>query len=657
MICKVLKAMNESRESRTKSYFRNLKSLWSLPINNPRLLEAQYLALSRQLPLMYVILIVNTWSLAVTHMDSAPRWLVIYVPLAMTILCWLRGVMWWRTRKNSASSTSIQRELARTIRLAPPIALGFTIWSLALLPYGNVYAQSYVAFYMAITVIAVIFSMMHLRAAAQSTALIVNVVFVVYFCTEENSVFVAMSLNVLLVSITMLIILNNHYRTFKTMVDAQAVAEKLISENLNLANHDTLTGLPNRRLFFSTLETEVLRAKKNSYRLAVSVIDLDGFKSVNDQYGHSVGDKLLIEVSKRLILMLGRGTHLSRLGGDEFALIVFENTDDESLAAIGQCVCDALAEPFLLNDFPVYIGCSIGMVTFPDMATNATEAFEYADYALYENKRNRRGSISIFSNSHSQKILTEGMTEQALRGANLDKEFSIVFQPMIDIRTGKTVSFEALARWCSPELGEVSPFHFVPLAERIGLINNITLNLLRRALIVAADWPTHIRLSFNLSAYDCGSDLVVKEIVCSIESSGFDPKRLDLEITETAIIQDLLHVQKTIELFRELGCGVALDDFGTGYSSLSQLHLLNFTTIKIDRSFVIDVHKKPASYKIVKSLIALSDDMGLECVVEGVESEKELEALIGLGCRFVQGYYYSIPMLPTSVKSWLEKND
>lgn len=631
------------------------QALMALPSDNPRLLKAQYIALSRQLPLMYLILLVNTWALAFTHMSTAPNWLVIYVPSLLTLICGGRAWLWLYARDTDPGTEHILRSLTRTNKLVAPISILFTLWSLALFPYGDAYAKSHVAFYMAITVISVIFSMMHLRPAAQTTALIVNVVFVVFFSATGDSTFIAMALNVALVSVAMLVILNNHYRAFIRLIDAQATTQELSDENLRLANQDSLTGLPNRRQFFSTLDREMVRAQAGNTRLAVGIIDLDGFKPVNDQYGHRVGDHLLEQVGQRLLGLLAPGMHLARLGGDEFALILGNDASDKTLIQFGERVCIALATPFMLTDLPVQISCSLGIATFPDMASNAAEAFEYADYALYHSKRNNRGTLSMFTVDHHRQLLQDGVTEQALRRVDIEQEFSLVFQPVIHLPSQRTVSFEALARWHSPKLGDVSPYRFIPVAERIGMINRLTPPLLRKALLAAREWPEDVRLSFNLSAHDCASDDVAREIVQVIFESGFDPRRLDLEITETAMMQDLAQVQRAVNRLRALGCGISLDDFGTGFSSLSQLHSLAFTKIKIDRSFVTGLHENPASYKIVKSLVALSLDMQLECIVEGVETRDELDALTSLGCTLVQGYFYSRPIAPEHIDAWFSQ--
>ncbi|NWA29203.1 EAL domain-containing protein [Pseudomonas gingeri] len=630
-----------------------LRTLMSVPHDNPNLLRAQYVALSRQLPLMYLVLLLNMWALAVTHLATAPFWLSFVIPLIMTLACVLRARMWLRCSGRLPADAQILASLRRTNHLVPIVAGAFTAWSLALYPYGDAYSQSQIAFFMGITVIVCIFCMMHLRPAALTTSLVVNLAFVIFFASTHNPAFIATAVNILLVSLAMLIILQHHYRDFTRLVNVQAQTEQLSNENLRLANQDSLTGLPNRRQFFTTLESAMSQAIAKDKRLAVGILDLDGFKPVNDLYGHSVGDKILIMVGRRLLQLAGATLHVARLGGDEFALVLEGDLSDEDLQAFGKAVCEQLHVEFLLVDVPIQIGATLGIATFPHGAASAIELFEYADYALYQGKRHNPGSMCLFSASHREQLQRDAVTEQALRRAVLDKEFFVLFQPILDCRSRETIAFEALARWNSPELGQVSPAQFIPIAERIGLINRLTLPLLRQALGMARMWPHGMRLSFNLSVHDCGSRDSVQSIIDVINASGFNPAHLDLEITETAIMQDIPQVQWAIGQFRKLGCGISLDDFGTGYSSLSQLHALALTKLKIDRSFVTELHTKPASYKIVKSLVALSLDMELECVVEGVETQEELNALRSLGCMQVQGFFFCRPVAFADTLVWL----
>ncbi|RMT27307.1 MULTISPECIES: putative bifunctional diguanylate cyclase/phosphodiesterase [Pseudomonas syringae group genomosp. 2] len=635
-----------------------LRTLMSVPSDNPRLLQAQYVALSRQLPLMYFVLLVNTWALAFTHWATAPIWLTLLVPTVLTIGCGIRARKWLLTvNKPPPASSTILETLRGTNRLVGIISTAFAAWSLSMYPYGDAYTQAQVAFFMGITVIVCIFCMMHLQSAALITAVIVNTAFVIFFASTHNITFIATAANIVLVSIGMLIILRYQYRDFTSLVNAQFKTEQLSNANLMLANRDSLTGLPNRRHFFQTLDTAMNEALLQRSGLAVGVLDLDGFKPVNDLYGHSVGDRLLMLVAERLTTAASDTVHVSRLGGDEFALVIKGDISNEALLMFGKHLCTLMHESFELSEIPIQIGATLGFATYPATADNATQLFEYADYALYQGKNHNPGSTCLFSASHREQLSADGVTEQALRRANLKTEFHVLFQPIIESCTRETVAFEALARWDSPVLGAVSPAHFIPIAERIGMINELTAPLLTQALQRAMSWPSPIRLSFNLSAHDCATWESVKRIVEIIENSGFDASRLDLEITETAVMQDIDQVQQAIVRFRQLGCGISLDDFGTGYTSLSQLHALPLTKLKIDRSFVRCVHDNPASYKIVKSLVALSLDMSLGCVIEGVETQDELNALTSLGCTMVQGYFYSPPITFAETLVWIEAPD
>jgi len=289
------------------------------------------------------------------------------------------------------------------------------------------------------------------------------------------------------------------------------------------------------------------------------------------------------------------------------------------------------------------------------LASSPDQLFERADYALYYVKKVRRGGAILFSADHEAQLNEDALVEQALKTADLHAELSVHFQPIVDIRWSNILGFEALARWHSPVLGHVSPSQFIPIAERAGFIGQLTRPLLQKALNIARGWPGELRLAFNLSAHDLNSPEGVLTLISIIEKSGFDPKLLDLEITETALAHDFTQVQRSIEMLRLLGCGISLDDFGTGYSSLSHLHDLPLTKIKIDRSFVTDLNRSPTNFKIVKSLLTLSRDMGLECVVEGVETEEEVIALKRLGGLIVQGYYYSPPIPANKVASLISQ--
>ncbi|MGV1760930.1 putative bifunctional diguanylate cyclase/phosphodiesterase [Rhizobium sp. A22-96] len=630
---------------------QRLLHFMSIRSDNPDLLKAQYRAFTRQMPMMYLILISSTWALSITHMQSAPIWLTVGIPALFTLGCMLRITFWWRTRNIDPMPDVAHAALVRTNRLAVGLPIAFTVWSFLLVPYGDAYAQSHVAFYMAITVISCIFCLMYVRSAAFIVTVIVNGAFVLFFIASRQPTFIAIAINVALVCAGMMSILLTNYRNFERMIISQQRTEALGNENLLLANIDSLTELPNRRAFFTHLEVEFEKAKADNTRLALGVIDLDGFKPVNDLYGHSVGDRLLIDVSRRLTTTL-KASRAFRLGGDEFAIVAPLAPEDAPLVANANAISERLAEPYHLPEGTVHISASMGIAVFPDLASTLEQLFDRADYALYHAKKTRRGGAVLFDAEHERQINIEARVEHLLKQANLEDELSVMFQPIVNIDDDRTVGFEALARWCSPVLGHVSPGQFFPIAERAGIVSSLTQPLLKKALAFASQWEEPLRLSFNLSAHDLNSCEGVLSLVGIIERSRFDAARLDLEITETALALDFEQIKSSVEMLRRVGCGISLDDFGTGYSSLTRLHALPLTKIKIDRSFVTDLHKRPASYKIVKSLLTLSRDMGLECVVEGVETPDELAALRGLGATLVQGYLYSQPLSEKDAAEW-----
>lgn len=636
-------------------FFRYLLKSFSPP-DNPDLLKAQYKAFSRQVPLLYIILVMNCWALSITHFPYAPVWLTLYIAATLSLICIFRIVSWWKQRDKEPEVADARAALQRTLYLAVVLSLAFSTWSLTLYGYGTPYTKAHVGFFMAITIVSCVFCLMHLRSAAIIVGLIVNTLFVSFFMSTGEPTFIASGLNVVLVTIAMLIIVSINYNNFKEMVETKTRALALSKENFRLANLDSLTDLPNRRAFFSRLERTFEISAADNETFAVGVVDLDGFKPVNDTYGHAIGDKLLREIGTRLRNICSRkAAFVARLGGDEFAFLIEKKTSPEALLEFGKELCDLLAKPVALASTRVQVSGSIGFAIGSPEVPSPTELMNRADYALYHSKRHHRGAATVFSKAHSAMIHRESLVEQMLRGADLDQELRVAFQPIIDIRTDKAVGFEALARWNNPTIGPVSPAEFIPIAERAGIISRLTGTLLQQALSAAATWPDDLRLSFNLSAHDLALPENLMQVAGILRRSGFDPRRLDMEITETTFAFDPQQVQNSVNFLREIGCGVALDDFGTGYSSLSRLHALPLTKLKIDRSFVMNIEHNPASCDIVRSLVNLSRDRQLDCIVEGVETLQELAVLRQLDVNLVQGFLYSPPMEADQVPAYIAK--
>ena len=653
----------------------SVKSLFSVKDDDPTLAIAQQAALSKQIPLMYFILMVNTWGVAITHLPVAPFFLTVIVPSVMTAACAFRMLQWGlRVRRPATNADQAIAELRRTNRIAWVLAGIFAGWGIGLTPYGDSFMQSHVAFYMGITVIGCIFCLTHLLPAAMAVTFVVNIAFVAYFGLTGNAIFMAMAVDVGLVSAAMLMVLWVQYRDFThlvvsrrelenkknalekrelELVDEQRQTEALSEENRKLANMDSLTGLANRRFFFSSIDEMIGQLTPLSDPIHLGLIDLDGFKPVNDVHGHKAGDELLSQLASRLARTSHGRALVARLGGDEFAFLL-QTADPAAPKKLAEEICGVCREPFVIADAMIEVGASIGFASSALCREEMTRLYDQADFALYQAKRNAPGTAVAFSPEHHHSLSRLTVIEHAFRDGSVNQHLSLAFQPIFDVASNAVTAFEALARWHHPVLGPVSPAEFIPVAERLGHITHLTRALLSMALQEARFWPRHIRLSFNLSARDLSSSDHAMRLLALIANSGIEPSRIDLEITETAILTDLERARVITEAFRSAGIGISLDDFGTGYSSLMHLHSMPLTKIKIDRSFVTKIEDDPASVKIVRSLIRMADDMGLDCIVEGVETKAEMATICDLGGRFIQGYHISRPLTAADARAVAE---
>ncbi|MCY0386558.1 EAL domain-containing protein [Robbsia sp. Bb-Pol-6] len=624
------------------------------------LARSQFEAFSRQIPLLYFILSVNTASLAFTHRHVAPRLLAVYLPCLLCALCMVR-IISWRRRQRRLTDPEITQRLRASIFMTFFIGSGFTIWSLSLFPYGDAYVRGHVAFYMAFTVIGCIFCLMHLRAAALLLTALVIVPFTAFFAMSGNPVLIAIAVNVLLVSLAMVTILLIYYRDFnslieskKSLVDKRDEMQRLSDENFKLANLDSLTLLPNRRRFFADIETLLASSALSGHSFAVGVLDLDGFKQINDLYGHGVGDAVLTETGKRLTGLARPDVAFARLGGDEFGMIIPCARDREGLLQLAEAICHSLALPYIRPKATVRLSGSLGLAIYPDAGSHAEQLLERADYALYFAKQHRRGGTVVFSAEHATQLRKVALVEQELRQADLDSEMSLAFQPIVDTTQRRIVAFEALARWHNPTLGMVDPATFIDIAERCGLINLLTEVLLRKALAFARACPPDIRIAFNLSTLDITSKGALARIIGITQTSGVAPHRIDFEVTETAIINDFDQAREALYALKALGVQISLDDFGTGFSSLSRVHQLPLDKIKIDRSFVTNIEAGQHGRAIVRSIANLCVNLNVACVVEGVETQAQLGILRSLGCDLMQGYFFQRPVSADQALGLLE---
>ncbi|HWU73884.1 MAG TPA: EAL domain-containing protein [Sphingomonas sp.] len=615
--------------------------------DEPEVILAQYREITRQVPLLYSLLIVNTAAVAFTHRQVAPPFLTYVMPGGLCMVSLVRMLQWRFPRKAAPDLAAARAQLKRSITFAGGFGLIAVLWALSLGHYGGPYEQGHVAIYISITVIACIFCLMSLPQAALLGCLLVTGPYLAYYFAQRSAVWSAIAINIALVSLVMIRIILNSFKAFVELVRSQrdmaaktAEAERLGEENARLAMTDSLTGLPNRRYFFTRLEAAIEAAKNSDARFAIGVLDLDRFKPINDTYGHVLGDRLLAEVGRRLSVLASSDLVVARLGGDEFGIILFSECD--TAAAVGESLCRIICHPYKVDELGITIGCSGGFAIFPDAGHSAHALFDRSDYALYHVKSEERGRCALFSVEHETRIRSERAIEAALQAADFDAELSIHLQPIIDLTSMRTTTAEILARWSSPTLGNVLPHIFIPAAERLGLIHRVTRALFAQALDALSELPETLQLSFNLSAHDIVSPDTIAFLLHEIRRRGVSPARLTFELTETALMRDFDLAIVGMRELRDIGCGIVLDDFGTGYSSLSYLRRLPVDKVKVDRSFVMTT--EGADKEMLAAIKGLCDQLNLRCVVEGIESPTQLELVRSLGYREAQGYLLGRPV-------------
>ncbi len=411
----------------------------------------------------------------------------------------------------------------------------------------------------------------------------------------------------------------------------------------HLAQHDPLTDLANRATLHQAL-TETL-ASETWESCAVLYIDLDRFKPINDTFGHAAGDQLLQEVARRLRRTVRAQDVIARLGGDEFALIL-RPADPQHLAGTAQQILDALNQPYAVRRLPIRIGASIGIAAAPLTGRDPDLLLRNADLALYEAKKEGRNRYSFYNPSMGDTAAARASLEADLNRAVEQREFVLHYQPIVRARTGATIGFEALLRWRRPDGVAISPADFVPAAEEAGLMPEIGAWILAEACREAADWPAHLTVAVNVSATQLRSALFIDAVERALAASGLPPHRLEVEITETAVLQNRELALSLLQRLRAMGVMIALDDFGTGYSSLSFVHTFPLTRLKIDRSFVQGLGRDPQSTAIVRAIIGLSRSLRLAVTAEGVETEEQHRLLARERGLDLQGYLLGRPDLP-----------
>lgn len=615
-----------------------LRRVLGLDKPNADVARAKITVMSRHVPLLYFVICVNTVLLSYLHFGRASIALTLVVPAVIVAACSLRAIVRARRTGQHLPDAVAIRRLTMLAVIGGGVSAFIFAWTLRLASYGDAHTHNYAIMFLAVTVICCIFCLMQLRLAVILLALIVVVPLSGMLLLDPQPTTIAMGVNFFLVCAAILYVTTMASFDFENMIEAQIATQKLSDENARLADLDSLTGLPNRRL----LQRHIGERRRNGELVAMGILDLDGFKAINDNYGHKVGDLLIQQWAREMPLIAGEHCFVARLGGDEFALVKTGPDAGQRIQAAALRILERMQSPFRIGERTLVVGATIGLAIEGEIGTEAGELMRQADVAMYAAKCAGKMRFKWFDEDLDRDRAFSHRIETELREA-IDKDrFSVVYQPIFDARDGTVRAVEALLRWDRPGAAEIGPAVFVPIAEETGLIDRLGLWVLRRACQDALAWR-NVKLAVNMSAAQLRNPDLCHHVAQTLAESGFPADRLELEITETYLLRDPQIAQRVLGQLRELGVGIVLDDFGTGYASIGFLRQLPFDKLKIDQSLVQDIGKNPAARAIVQASVAVARSLDMAVVAEGIEVEDQAMLMRLVGCDMLQGWLFARP--------------
>jgi len=619
------------------------------------LLEERYRALQRQIPLLYLIALANFIGL---HLATTGLTSILSPSTLLAGLVLVRLAYWLRTRHRKLPPEQIRRQLQKTLLYAFAFCVSFCIWGVYLMETGARGQQEYVMLFGSLASIGCAYGLSSFPTASRLPLLFLGLPLSVRLMFSPDTGHMATGACLAVVILITLRLLGIHNEGFCQLVESRAgiAAERERARRAEkaakvekakariVADTDPLTGLANRRAFLRVLTREAGAVHRTRRSLALAMVDLDGFKPINDTFGHATGDAVLMEVGGRLIRAGGPGALIARTGGDEFALLLPGCPDAAAAAVAGRTICAVLQDPFTVDGREFRISGSCGLTLLEPGDCNVSSALIRGDTALYRAKQGGRAGVAVFSPDMEELHRRRSRIEKALRLPETRGKIELRYQPIIDLATGQLRAFEALARWQDEELGAISPAEFIPIAEQISVIADLSDSLLAKAAVEAKNWPEVVRLSFNLSAVQLCSVGSAERILSILEANGMAPGRLQIEVTETALLVDFTVARDNLQALRMAGARIVLDDFGAGHASISYLREMQFDGIKLDGTLVAPVSDTLRGRRLLKGVLDLCASLGLPCVAEHIETEAQLGLLRELGCRDGQGYLLARPL-------------
>lgn len=606
----------------------------------------QFRILRTQIPTLYVVLLINTGILSFSVYGSMPIALSLGVPALFCVVMVVRMAIWLARKQTPPSESRIARYLLSTTLVAAIVSLGLGVWGVALLQ-ADVHDKPFVPMFIAFGAIACTYCLGSLPRAAFATVFLAVTPVTIALLTSGGRMELAAAVSMLLIfPLILRLVVHQHANLIYNVISRSHIKA--------LAFTDPLTDLPNRRAFTEHLQINIEKGTENGMTMALALIDLDGFKAINDTLGHGTGDAVLIQAAERLREAGAECQMVARLGGDEFAVLMLVDGDREPLTRIATKLIQEMNRPFAVSGSQLHLSASIGLATYLEGDTSTLAVMSRADMALYEVKHDGGNGMLWSVPAMATRLRRRLIIEQSLRDKDSPAHIEVVYQPIFDAKSGQVASFEALARWNHPKLGAIPPLEFVGIAEQTGTSGVLSELIFDAAIREAARWPSTIGLAINLCGVDLCRPSTTLMILSICQRHGFDTHRLEVEVTETSLLADYNIARDQLKVLRQSGIKVALDDFGSGFASISYLKQIKFDRVKIDGDLITNIMESRDARRLVQGILQLCSAIDVPVTAEKVESEHQRAFLVGLGCDRLQGYYLGLPMDPSSAQHCID---
>lgn len=611
------------------------------------IVEERFRSLRSQLPIIYLLGFVNLSGLELAtsgELSIGPN-----LPTFIAACGILRLSQWLGSGRDVAHEVMIRR-MRQTVGFAALVCATVCARCIQLLLSGDSATKMAVMLFGGLTAIGVAYGLTALPMAGLIPLVLIIIPISMFAILSDNTQFVWAALGLVTVAGFTMRLLILHGRHLSDLIESRAiiarerqVAESAHQEAVVAATTDFLTELPNRRAFVAALEGQ-FETSRDSGGFAVAILDLDRFKVVNDTFGHAAGDQLLREVAARLVRAVGSRGLVARLGGDEFGVLLLDVRRASEAHSMGAKILREVNRPVTISGIQLAIAASCGFGIARSRSTHTpSRLMADADLALYQAKQSSNGAVSVFELCMDAPRRRRVQIEKALLAPDLEAKLEVWFQPIVDLGTGHIIANEALARWTDGKLGPIPPSEFVPIAEQLNLIETVNRHLMARAFAVARHWPETIKLSFNLSAVQLHCTTSAKDMLKALRNAGLSPERLQVEVTETALLADFERARANLNELRNAGVTIVLDDFGAGFASIGYLRRLRFDQIKLDGTLVTAALDSADGKRLLSAVIRLCEILGVSSVGEHVESRELLDLLKELGCSAGQGFWLTPP--------------